>query len=233
MAHLGQILPSQCLVCHGWPHGPLCRACLTRFTQPLQRCRGCALALPVDAGSTPLLCGQCLRTPPPWNACLAAVDYGFPWGALVTRFKFQAHPGLAGALAQLMLHAPGVADAVQQAELVLPIPPAPARLRERGYSQTLLLARALRAGPVRTDLLLRTQHTEAQSHLPRAQRLANLRQAFTVEQRLITQLAGRRVLLIDDVMTTGATLHAAALPLRAAGVAHLTALVLARTPAPH
>ena len=221
-------LPSQCALCHAWPHGPLCPACLACHAPPVHRCGGCALALPAGAP----LCGQCLRSPPPWDACLAAVDSGCPWSGLVTRFKFQAEPGLAATLAQLMRTAAGARAAVAQADWVLPMPLSPARLRQRGYNQALLLARALAPERVHARLLLRTHHTEAQSHLTRAQRLTNLRGAFVLDASQAAQLRGRAVLLIDDVMTTGATLHAATQPLRAAGVARLTTLVLARTPAP-
>jgi len=228
LAGLAGWLPSQCALCHAWPHGPLCHACLACHAPPVHRCAGCALALPAGAP----LCGQCLRTPPPWDACLTAVDYGFPWSALLARFKFQAEPGLAATLAQLMRSAPGASAAVAQADWVLPMPLSPARLRQRGYNQALLLARALAPERAHARLLLRTHHAEAQSHLTRAQRLTNLRGAFMLDAGQAAQLQGRTVLLIDDVMTTGATLHAAAQPLRAAGVARLTTLVLARTPAP-
>lgn len=175
-------------------------------------------------------CGECLRHPPPLDACLAAVSYGFPWAQLLAQFKFHADPGWAATLAGLMREAPGAAAALAEADLVLPVPLSRERLRQRGYNQALLLARQLGATRVHADLLLRTRDAEAQSHLTRAERLRNLRGAFMLDPLQAPQVAGRRVLLVDDVMTTGATLHAAAAPLREAGAAHVAALVLARTP---
>jgi ComF family protein len=103
------------------------------------------------------------------------------------------------------------------------------RLAERGYNQALLLARAM--NPVKTcaDVLLRVQHTSAQHTLKRAQRLAALDHAFAVDPLLAHRVKGARVVLVDDVMTTGASLYAAARVLRAAGVRHITGLVVART----
>ena len=110
------------------------------------------------------------------------------------------------------------------------MPLARERLAERGYNQALLLARHL--APRKTDatLLLRTRHTPAQRELTRAERLRNVRGAFAVDPMRAHELRDQRVVLVDDVMTTGASLHAAATALRQAGVTHVTALVFARTP---
>ena len=128
-----------------------------------------------------------------------------------------------------MLSAPWVEDTLAQADWVLPIPLSPERLSERGYNQSLLLARLL--CPDKTDerLLLRTRHTTAQRSLPRAERLANLIGAFAVDPLRTAEIRGRRLVLVDDVMTSGASLHTAAQVLRQAGAAHISAVVLART----
>lgn len=219
-------IPSQCAVCHAWPARRVCDDCVARFAAPCPRCATCAL--PVPAGLAQ--CGACVRHPPPIDACLAAVDYGYPWAQVLAGFKFQADPGWAGTLAGLLRQAPGVEPALAAADLLVPVPLSRERLRERGFNQALLLARALAPGKARTRTLLRTRDTPAQHSLPRDRRLRNLRGAFAVEPALAPELAGRRVVLLDDVMTTGATVQAAARVLREAGAVHITALAVARTP---
>ena len=219
-------VPSQCAICHAWPAQRLCDDCVRRFARQRPRCRTCALAVPEGVAH----CGACLRHPNGLDACHAAVDYGYPWSGVLQAFKFRGDPGWAGALATLLRSTPWVEPALEAAELVLPIPLAPQRLRMRGFNQAQLLAQALAPARVQAGLLLRTHDTPAQSGLDRARRLHNLVRAFAVEPLRAAQLAGRQVLLVDDVMTTGATLQAAAAVLRQAGAARVTALVLARTP---
>jgi len=217
-------LPSQCVVCRGWPCDPLCEACVSRFAQPCNRCRTCAIPVP----SVITQCGACIRHPPPLDACVAAVPYAYPWAGLITRFKFQHQPGHAAVLAAVLRHAPWVEPALDGADQVLPMPLSTQRLRARGFNQALELARRL--APDKTDpaLLLRIRETAPQSALSRNERLHNVRHAFAVEPHRAGELSGRRVVLVDDVMTSGASLYAAATALHQAGASHVTALVLAR-----
>jgi ComF family protein len=196
-----------------------------RFAQPLPRCQTCAL--PVPAGMRQ--CGTCVRKPPPLDLALACVPYAFPWSALVTQFKFQEHTGWAHSFALLLRSAPWVEPALEAADWLLPMPLSAQRLRERGFNQSLLLARALEPAKVRADVLLRVKETAALSSLPRRERQQVVRGAYALEPALAATVQGKRIVLLDDVMTTGASLHEAASVLRRAGAAHLTALVLART----
>ena len=223
-------LPSQCHICHAWPAQPLCGRCVARFAQPVARCERCALPLTGDAR----ICGACLKNPPPLDLCLAAVHYAWPWADRIAQFKFSAEPGLATPLAALLGAAPGVASALGAADLLIPLPLSDQRLAERGYNPAQLLAQHCTPPhvPVRLDLLLRTRDTPPQHNLPRAQRLRNVRGVYAVEPLRAADLAGRRVVLIDDVMTTGASLFEAARTVRSAGAAHITALAFGRTP-PH
>ena len=223
-------LPSQCRVCRAWPSETLCPRCVARFAPVMSRCERCAL--PVPAGVH--VCGACLRAPPPVDRCLAALPYAWPWATVILQFKFHGEPGLAAPLGLLLRTAPGVTQALAEADFVIPLPLSDERLAERGYNPAQLLAQ--HAAPphvaIRLELLLRTRHTLAQHELPRAQRLRNVRGAYAVEPLRAATLAGRRVVLVDDVMTTGASLREAALALRSAGAAQVSALAFARTDEP-
>jgi len=175
------------------------------------------------------VCGVCLQHPPVFDACLAAVDYAYPWADALADFKFRADPGWAGTLSMLLRSTPWVEPAIEAADRVLPVPLSTERLRERGFNQSALLAHHLAGAKADLHTLLRLHATEAQSGLPRAERLRNLQGAFAVEPSLAATVQGQRLVLLDDVMTTGATVHAAALALRGAGAAHITVVVLART----
>jgi ComF family protein len=221
-------LPSQCAVCRAWPSRPVCDACVARFAPQVPRCATCAVPVPDGVPR----CGECVKHPPLLDACLAACAYVLPWPGHIGEFKFQGHAGWAAPLATLMRSAPWVEPAIEQCDLLLPMPLSPARLRERGFNQALELARRLAPGKTDPGLLLRTRHTPAQSGLTRAERLSNLRGAFAIEPLRAAELHGRRIVLVDDVMTSGASLFAAAQVLRQAGVTHLTGVVLARTDPP-
>ena len=229
LPRISERVPSQCAICRAWPTRPLCDACVVRFAQPQARCRTCAL--PVTGALTQ--CGGCILAPPPLDACVAAVAYEYPWSRLIVEFKFRARPGWASSFATLLRSAPWVEPALEKATLVLPMPLSAQRLRERGFNQALELARQLAPGKTDHSLLLRIQDTQQQSALKRAQRLRNVQHAFAIEPMRAHVLAGASVVLIDDVMTSGASIYAAAAALRGVGAAHITGIVLARAEMPH
>lgn len=229
-------LPSVCHICRRWPSQPLCTPCVERFAQPALRCPTCALTLALNhplalAEDTSLTshCRNCAQHPSPLDACVAAVSYTFPWSDCIARFKFQADPSLARALAQLMRHAPWVEPALEAANLVVPMPLSPKRLRERGFNQALELARHLAPHKTHAHTLLRHGDSAHQVGASRQERLDHVRGAFWIAPEQMSAVRGQRVVLIDDVMTTGASLYEAALALRTAGAVHITGLVLART----
>ena len=221
-------IASACAVCHAWPAQALCTACIERFTAWQPRCLLCAIALPAG---TPV-CGQCIAAPPPLSRCIAAVAWDWPFSDLIGRLKFGRAPGWAEALAPLLHETQGVRELLADADLLLPLPLAPERLRERGFNQALALARHLAPDKTCATLLLRIRHSAPQASLARAARLANVRGAFAVDPLRLREIAGRKLVLIDDVMTTGATLFEAARTLRATGAAEVSAIVLARTDDP-
>jgi ComF family protein len=194
----------------------------------MARCGTCAL--PVTGGAP--RCGECVRHPPPLDACFAACTYTWPWPDCIGQFKFHGEAGWAAPLATLMRSAPWVELALERCDVVLPMPVSTVRLRERGFNQAFELARRLAPDKTDATLLLRTRDTPAQSGLTRADRLRNLRGAFAVEPLRAALVQGRRVVLVDDVMTSGTSLFLAAEVLRAAGAAHISAVVLARTDLP-
>ncbi len=220
-------LPARCEVCHAWPARPVCTACARRFAAPVPRCGRCASLLP--AGTAAPACSACLRHPPGLDVCHAALAYAFPWPELIARFKFQGEPGWARTLAAIMRSVPGAARLLEAADRVLPMPLGPARLAQRGYNQAFELARRLAPGKADARTLLRVRETAPQTTLDRSQRLANVQGAFAVDPTRAAALRGAHLLLIDDVMTSGASLAAAARALRDAGAARVCALVLART----
>jgi ComF family protein len=231
-------LPRPCEVCAHWSPGGMCRDCEARFVhQQPRRCPICALAQPDG-----LVCGTCLRRPPPYARCIALADYGFPWDRLIAQFKFQDQPErarlLALALHQAVLRA-GQHDpqsaALSPVDCVLPVPLSETRLAERGYNQAWELARrvaALQGVPAHAQWLQRLRDTPHQVGLSRTQRQRNLLDAMWVTPAGAAGLAGRCVALVDDVLTTGVTVAAATQALRAAGAASVQVWVLARTPAP-
>jgi ComF family protein len=226
---LRALLPTQCSLCRGWGMARLCAACLARFAVAVPRCRRCAIEVPAGQPE----CGACLRDPPPFASAAAAFDYVAPWSHQIARFKFHAGLDLAGVLADRIAAAARTLPA--RPSLLLPVPLGEARLRERGYNQAWELTRRLgRRLRVRAEpqLLLRLRDTPHQLALPVERRAANVRGAFAVEPRRRAEIAGQDVALVDDVMTTGATVAELARVLLAAGAARVHVWVAARTPRP-
>ncbi len=220
-----EALPSQCLVCHAWPSQAMCEDCVGRFAQPQARCTRCALLVP--PGVT--CCGACVKNPPPLDACLCAVSYSYPWSNLIVDYKFNSAVGQAKAFGLLMRSTPWVEPALESADWVLPMPLSAQRLRTRGFNQAWVLAQQLAPEKTNRHLLLRIKDTPPQSTLHRKERLSSVKDAFAIDPLLYPKVKGARLVLVDDVMTSGASLFAAAAVLRAAGAAHITGLVLART----
>jgi len=187
-------------------------------------------ALPIPPGVS--RCGACVSEPPPLDACLAACAYAWPWPERIAEFKFRGNAGLASPLATLLRSAPWVEAAIERADIVLPMPLTAARMRERGFNQAHELAKRLAPHTTDPGILLRTRDAPAQNRLTRAERLRNLRGMFALEPLRAAAVRNRRVVLVDDVMTTGASVFTAAEVLQRGGASHITAIVLARTDLP-
>ena len=222
---IARATPARCEVCHAWPAQPVCERCQEQFAQARHRCRTCALAIPEGADR----CGQCVQAPPPLDACHAAVSYGYPWSGLVGRFKFAGEAGWAAAFSALMARQRGVPELLAGARWLVPMPLSPERLARRGFNQAHELARRLAPGRADPRLAVRMRDTASQADLDHAARLDNVRNAFALEPARAGEVRGQAVVLVVDVMTTGASLFALARVFRAAGASHVGAVVLART----
>jgi len=211
----------RCFLCRGTSHGGavLCTPCrddLPRLSA--SRCPRCALPGPPDA-----VCGRCLAHPPQYDATIAALSYEFPADVLVQALKYRGELALAPLLAELLAAQLAGEAAV---DVVLPVPLSAERLRARGYNHAMEIARALPlAAPLAPELCARVRDTPAQSDLPWAARARNVRGAFQCRDAL-DELS---VAVVDDVMTTGATLDALAQALKRAGAARVVNWVVART----
>ena len=221
---LGGLWPACCLVCgeacEPRSHG-LCAACRGALPWNRSACLRCGLPLPLPAAA----CGHCQRRPPPLAETRSVFRYEPPLDRLLPRLKF--HDDLAAGHLLGTLMAQALAGTERPAALV-PLSLHRRRLRGRGFDQTLELAKPLARAlhvPLMDDVLVRVRETAPQSRLDAAARRRNLRRAFAVREGAILPT---HVVLIDDVMTTGATLHAAADALLRAGVARVDAWVCER-----
>ncbi len=219
-------IPSTCVVCHAWPSNRICEHCVQDFAQPVHRCSRCALAL----ADGEVVCASCAHHPPVWDCALTAVDYAFPWSRLVTDFKFRENPAWARHFATLMRSTPWIEPSLESADHVIPMPLATERFKQRGFNQAALLSRQLCPAKNCEGILLRVLNTPAQHTLDRKDRQANVMRAYALEPQHATRVANKRIVLIDDVMTSGASMAAASAVLKLAGAHHITVMVFARTP---
>ena len=225
------VLPPRCLACGTTVEAPgtLCVGCwsgLEWLAPPL--CAACGLPFEFEQGPD-ALCAACHAERPPYDRARAALRYDEASKAMLLRFKHADRSDAAPAFAAWMAR-PG-AELLAAADWIAPVPLHRRRLFERRYNQASLLALALgrkHGKPAIADLLLRKRNTPSQGRRSRAERRKNVAGAFAVTPRHKADLAGKRILLIDDVMTTGATLEACAKTLLRGGAAAVDALTLAR-----
>ncbi|HEX5340578.1 MAG TPA: ComF family protein [Gammaproteobacteria bacterium] len=220
------LYPPVCLLCGQKNRSKrnLCSACTHGLPWNRHACPRCAAPLPDElAGQA---CGHCLRHPPAWDVAASPLHYAWPLDMLIQRFKFNADLAAGRMLGDLLANFLA-ADAAPHPDCLIPVPLHPARLKERGFNQAQELAgpvaRRLKI-PLASRLCRRIRHTETQSKLDAKSRHRNLQGAFEV----IASVAGMDVAILDDVITTGATVSALAGALREAGSARIRVWSLAR-----
>ncbi len=215
-----QFKRQDCVLCGaGGNAGLLCAPCRRELPRPIgPACTVCAG--PGDGH----VCGHCLKRPPAYERCVPALRYAFPVDRLIQALKYRQQLALAPLLAELLGEATQLAP---RPDLLVPLPLHPERARERGFNQTTEIARPLARAlglPLDTACLARSRNTAPQASLPLTARQGNVKGAFSCAGAL----AGKHVALLDDVMTSGATLSEAASALKRAGAAEVSLWVVAR-----
>ncbi|MCB9479815.1 MAG: ComF family protein [Deltaproteobacteria bacterium] len=233
-AILDAILPPSCMLCAkllpaGAAHG-LCADCrdgLVDIHPPL--CRRCGM--PFLQGEITRECGDCSREKPAYDMLRAPYLYTGALRRAILQFKFERQTAYTRGLAGLLATVHGLGIDLDDYDLAMPVPLHRMRLRRRGYNQALLLGRRLLARvdlPLRHDVLARVKNTTPQPGLSMRQRRLNVKDAFQVLRP--DAVVGRKVLLIDDIVTTGATMDACAKALKAAGAERVDGIAVARPP---
>lgn len=234
---LDGLLPPRCPACGALVHGPqrLCADCFGRLTfigDPA--CHRCGLPFETEGeAGHQRLCASCLTHPPAFARARAALTYDEPARRLLLPFKHADRTELARLLAMLM-HRAGL-SLLAEADLLVPVPLHRRRLVQRRYNQAALLTgrlAALSGRPWAADVLRRRRATQPLGPLTAVERRRAVAGAFTVNVAALPRLRGQRLLLIDDVLTSGATASACAEALIAAGALRVDVLVVARVPDP-
>ncbi len=223
------MLPPRCLACGETVEEPeaLCGRCwggIAFFTPPW--CAGCGLPFPHPMGED-AVCADCARERRAWDRARAVLRYDKNSRRLILGLKHADNTPVARAFGQWMQRAGG--EVLTGADLVVPVPLHWTRLAQRRYNQAALLAHAIRAAggpPVAPDWLIRRRRTPSQGHMGPGARQRNVRGAFAM--RPGRDIAGKRIVVIDDVMTTGATVDECARVLKRAGAEFVGVLTLAR-----
>lgn len=216
------MLPQNCLLCgNHCGADALCDGC--RDDLPYHTAACC----PVCAMPSPNaeICGSCTRHPPHFDATTSVFSYAFPIDALLQGLKYGDRLTIAGLAAKFLARHTGENPLP---DLLVPMPMHPARLRQRGFNQAAEIARAVareNGVPLTLDAVARIRETEPQASLPLARRKRNMRKAFTCTGNM----SGKRVALLDDVMTSGASLDELAKTLKKAGASRVECWVVART----
>ena len=205
----------------------VCRPCLNDLPwHPKTSCPQCGLS------SNGMVCGGCLNSAPDFDVTSAVFLYAYPVDAMMVRYKYGNNLNLGDAFGEFLAEKVNVEDYLKNIDLIIPMPMHPQRLKQRGFNQALEIAKVLsKYSKQKLDYksVQRQTLTPPQASLPLKARVKNIKGAFQVNADRLNQVQGKRIAIVDDVMTTGASLNELAKTLKKAGAAHVECWVIART----
>lgn len=220
---------------------PQCFLCVTNQTQKYGLCKDCLNDLTwASASSCPQcglisggnLCGNCISSPPDFDATYAVFSYSYPIDTMIQRYKYSGALSLSDTFGQLLREKILSTNSFATVDLIISMPMHPTRLKERGFNQALEIAKVLDSALSKNDKrkldyksVRRLTLTPPQASLPLKERVKNIKGAFKID----IDLTGKRIAIVDDVMTTGASLNELAKTLKKAGAVHVECWVIART----
>ena len=231
---LKQVLFRQnCVLCNANINAPqtsnhaVCRPCLNDLPwHPTNSCPQCGLT------SSGMVCGRCLNSPPDFDATKAIFLYAYPVDVMMQRYKYGNMLNLGNTFGDFLTEKVNVEDCLKNIDLIIPMPMHPQRLKERGFNQALEIAKVLTKDckeKLDYNSVERQTLTPPQASLPLKERIKNIKGAFKVKADKLDKLQGKRIAIIDDVMTTGASLNELAKTLKKAGASHVECWVVVRT----
>lgn len=226
------IYPPQCLSCRKLvgQKGNLCSDCwegIHFLSDP--QCDQCGIPFEFETGKE-MLCGNCITKEPPYKKARSVFKYDDASRSLITGFKYSDKLHISDHFAKWMLRVGK--EFIDEADIIVPVPLHRVRLFMRRYNQAALLSKSLGNNSglnVCNDMLVRSKNTRPQAGLLFKQRALNVRGAFKINPKYTSYIVGKNIILVDDVMTTGATIEACAKVLKKAGAASVNVLTVGRT----
>ncbi len=227
------LLRENCFLCTSnqtKKHG-LCQACLNDLPWfPANSCPQCGLS------ANGQICGSCISSPPDFDATHTVFLYAYPIDAMIQRYKYGETLSLSHHFGQLIGEKISLSNHLHAIDLIIAMPMHPTRLKQRGFNQALEIAKVLNKLLYKNELkkldyksVIRQTLTPPQASLPLKERVNNIKGAFKVNKKSLSQFHGKRIAIVDDVMTTGASLNELAKTLKQAGATHVECWVIART----
>ena len=225
---LSDLFPSRCILCQRTADQniEICPECYKALPHNERHCTCCALPLADDTDNT-VLCGRCIQKKPDYDYAHSLFRYEDSVIGLVHQLKFSEKISFARSIGEMLLLK--FLETGEEPDCLLPVPLHDSRLRQRGFNQSIEISRVLTkktAIPIEFDVVVRHRSTPAQTGLDASQRKRNIKGAFSIEQ----PLNYGHVLIVDDVMTTGATVNELARVLKKSGVERVGVLSIARAP---